>query len=168
MYAFGPLLLDLNRRLERFVPGRASRLADCSTEEFFCLTALREGRLGVVAFSGPRRCSDFRVGDSWNVAGVRLSVLARYEPPRTEIRDSVDYHRQRSWVLYYLGNEDNPAVVYEYAGQSGVVAILHGLTSRPNLVREIRNGLDPATLPAQHRMELSTLDRFAPCRSGVD
>ena len=165
IYAFGPLLLDLNRQRERWVPGRLTPLADCSTDQVFCLTARRGRNDGLVAYAGPRRCADFRVGDRWRSGEVRTAVLARIEAPAGPVRDHLDYHgRQRPSVLYYLGDGSNPGVVYGYAGAGGVVAIYLGLTRHPDLVGEVRRGLDPATLPQQHRFALTTLDRFAPCR----
>lgn len=68
-------------------------------------------------------------------------------------------------MIYYLGGDSNPQIVYEYWGSDGVVAIFHGLNRRPNLVDEVRKGLDPNSLAQPHKMPLSTFDRFAPCRS---
>lgn len=164
IYAFGPLLLDLNHARERWVPGRTTPLVDCSTEQLYCLTARRGSNLGIVAFVLPRTsCASFRVGESWRNGDVQTSVLARVEPSREPIRDALDYHRRQSATLYYLGSGSNPEVVYEYASGSGIVAVYHGLTSHPDLVAEVSRGLNPATLPRQHRNGISTFDRLPPC-----
>lgn len=164
VYAFGPLLLDLNHGRERWVPGRTSPLVDCSNEEVYCLTARRGNNLGVVAFAVPRSCGSPAVGDRWSSAEVRTIVLARIEPSNEPIRNAVDYHRRRTATVYYLGDDSNPRIVYEYTLGNGIVAILNGLTRYPDLVGRVRSGLDPTSLPSSHRDDLSTLDRLAPCR----
>lgn len=163
-YYFNGLLLDLNHRVERWVPGYHSTLTDCSTEDLFCLRAEGRAGRGVVAFVGPRWCEDLQVGNGWRVGEMHTVVLARIEREQGPIRNALDLHRRRAPVVYYLGDESNPKVVYEYIGGSGVVAIIHGLTSYPDLVGDIRRGLNPESLPRQHRMALLTLDRFANCR----
>lgn len=166
VYAFGPLLLDFNHHSERFMPEQLTPLIDCSTDEVFCLTSRRGNALGVVAFTAPRRCGNsLAVGDRWRNGDVSTVVLARIEPSQEPIRNSVDYHTRRATTLYYLGDDSNPRVVYEYTIGDGIVAILHGLTRYPNLVGDIKGGLDPASLPSQYRFRLSTLDRLAACRA---
>jgi len=166
VYAFGPLLLDFNHHGERFVPGQLTPMIDCSTTEVFCLTSRRGSAVGVVAFAVPRWCgSSIAVGDGWRNGDVNTVVLARIEPSQEPIRNSVDYHTRQTATVYYLGDESNPRVVYEYTIGNGIVAILNGLNQYPNLVADIRRGLDPASLPLQYRFRLSTLDRLAPCRT---
>ena len=165
VYYFGGLLLDLNRRIERWVPGYPSRLTDCSTDELFCLTARQEGARGVVAFAGPRWCSDFRVGDGWSSGNVRTSVLARVERDSQPSREfHLDHHRYRPRLFFLLGHDSNPEVVYEYHLERGVVRIYLGLSRYADLVGDVRRGLNPETLPREHRHDIGTLDRFAPCR----
>jgi hypothetical protein len=164
VYAFGWLLLDLNHRRERWIAGRTSPLVDCSNEEVYCLTARRGNNLGVVAFAVPRSCGSPAVGDRWSSAEVRTIVLARIEPSNEPIRNAVDYHTRRTATVYYLGDDSNPRIVYEYTLGNGIVAILNGLTRYPDLVARVRSGLDPTSLPSPHRDDLSTLDRLAPCR----
>lgn len=164
VYAFGALLLDLNRGQEGWVPGRTTPLFDCSTEQLYCLTARRGSALGEVAFVLPRTsCASFRVGESWRSGEVQTSVLARVEPSSEPIENALDYHRRQTATLYYLGDASNPQVVYEYTSADGIVAVYHGLTTHPELVEEVRRGLNPATLPPQHRGGRSTFDRLAPC-----
>ena len=161
VYVFGPLRIDLNRLREQFNPMAMHRLVDCSTEQLFCLTSRRHDKIGsVMAFVGPRRCSDFKVGDSWSNEDVRTEVLARI---RT-VQPPLEHHFRRSDIVYYLGDGTNPAIVYEYWAGEGVVAVYHGLSSRPDLVNDVRQGLDPRSLPVPYRMSLMTFDRFAPCR----
>src|SRR3982751_4276100 len=60
VYAFGPLLLDLNHGRERWIPDRTEALVDCSDDQVYCLTARRNFPLGIVAFVLPRHaCSEF-------------------------------------------------------------------------------------------------------------
>lgn len=164
VYNFGGLLLDLNRRVERWVPGHYTPLIDCTTDELFCLVARGTSGRGVIGFVSPRRCHDFQVGESWSVGELRTSVLWKVERPPEPIRGYLDYHRRRPTHFYYLGDDSNPLVLYEYFVGSGVVAIIHGLSSYPDLVGDVRRGLDPETLPPQHRLSLNTLDYFARCR----
>jgi hypothetical protein len=164
VYAFGWLLLDLNHRRERWVADRTSPLVDCSNEEVYCLTARRGNILGVVAFAVPRSCRTPAVGDIWSSAEVRTIVLAKVEPSNEPVRNAIDEHRQRTATVYYLGDDSNPEIVYEYTLGNGIVAILNGLRRYPDLVGRIRGGLDPASLPPPHRYELSTFDRLAACR----
>jgi hypothetical protein len=164
VYAFGPLLLDLNHRRERWGPGRSSPLVDCSNDEVYCLTARRGNDFGVVAFAVPRLCGNPAVGDRWSSAEVRTVVLARIEPSNEPIRNPVDYHTRRTATVYYLGDDANPEIVYEYFLGNGIVAVLNGLIRYPDLVDRVRRGMDPTSLPPQHRYELSTFDRLAQCR----
>ena len=127
VYAFGPLLLDLNRKGERWVPGSLTPLFDCSNEEVYCLTARRGDYPGVVAFALPRSsCAPPRVGDSWSSGEVRTTVLARIEPSSEPVRDAIDSHTRRTATIYYLGDESNPKIVYAYSQGSGNGVIYHG------------------------------------------
>ncbi|MEA3014955.1 MAG: hypothetical protein QOD42_3500 [Sphingomonadales bacterium] len=164
VYAFGWLLLDLNHRAERWVPDRATPLVDCSNEEVYCLTARRGHNYGIVAFAVPRWCGNPAVGDRWSSAEVRTFVLAKVEPSNEPIRNAIDYHTRRTGTVYYLGDDSNPEIVYEYAQGSGIIAILNGRTRYPDLVGRIRGGMDPASLRSPYRDEISTFDRLAPCR----
>lgn len=164
VYAFGWLLLDLNHRAERWVPDRPTPLIDCSNDEVYCLTARRGHNYGIVAFAVPRWCGNLAVGDRWSSAEVRTIVLAKVEPSNEPIRDPIDYHTRRTGTVYYLGDDSNPRIVYEYVQGGGIIAVINGLTRYPDLVGRIRGGLDPTSLRYPHRDEISTFDRLAPCR----
>ncbi len=161
VYVFGPIRIDLNRKIELFNPMRGHRLADCSNDEFFCLTSRRGSQpIGAIThIVAPRRCSEINVGDFWVHEGVRTEVLARLERP-----PSNTHHFSRPRFDFYLGDESNPGIVYEYWGYEGIVAVYHGLNDHGALVQEVRGGLDPQSLPRTHHMQLVTLDRFAGCR----
>lgn len=162
VYVFGPIVIDLNRAREVFNPRIVYRLVDCSNEEFFCLTTRRDTKYSIASImniSVPNRCRALRAGESWEVAGVRTEVLARFATNDAPL----SMHVSRPDIIYYLGNDANPKVIYEYWGREGVVAVYHGLNDHPSLVTEVRKGLNPESLSSSHRMSLITFDRFAHC-----
>ena len=160
VFVFGPLLLDFRENREVLL--QTARLANCSTERFFCVDG------GVVNFVLPRECGPIAVGDTWRSGGLETTVIGR-----TTIRNP--HYPHLSEPGFYVHTNVEPTAVFLYVPSAGVRRIFYDLRGRTDFVSRARNGtLDAFFLEAirdplrQHLvMSRITLDTLAECRRGA-
>lgn len=147
VFVFGDLVFDFQKQLEVYGPV-VTTLVNCSDETYFCAYA---SYLHIVL---PRKCPEFKVGQSWSHAGIKTVVLSVHQEGQETIHTFV-----RNIVL--LGSSGFPGVVYEYTRDIGVTGIY--VDSSFDLVAAaLSGGLLPDRIQGAFQ-NLVTLDHFGQC-----
>jgi len=109
VFAFGDLILDFRRNMERRGPFVAP-LADCSERGLLC------ARGGIVRIVLPKTCG-IKVGQVWTAGDIQTRVLFKtnYTPGPHNVNEET----------YYLASNGVKNVLYEYKPSVGVFGIYH-------------------------------------------
>jgi hypothetical protein len=126
VFVFGDIVLDFDRKVEKFGPS-LSTLTDCSSDEYFC------ARAEIVRIVLPKACiraGKLKVGHTWTHDGVVTKVVAiQRDDPLSNI------HVITSGEVLYLADPRRKNVVYEYDHARGVTAIYFDLLDELDLIR---------------------------------
>lgn len=146
VYVFGPYILDLNRSIEQWIPGRSATVSNCSSDDFYCVRS-SGGIIGIANFVIPKKCLSISIGNKWTKDGMTTVVIGHTEKSKTSSR------------AYYLATDIQDDVVFKYNPSIGIIQIHRG----HNIVRKY---LERNSMPSDYSMVFGYIrssDKLAPC-----
>lgn len=148
VYVYGYYVLDMNRAIESWVPANTTEVVDCSNAKFFCLRT-KGARFGLINFVLPRKCVTIREGDSWQLAGLKTTVVKRNETRLGE-----------TFFLITVGLTDT---IYNYRPNVGIVDIYHSFGPAVDVEKLNPEGPTPKGQKLMGFGRRLTFDNLAAC-----